>query len=153
LTPQQVLATAAERGISFDVDAEGMLIARPSALLDDTLREAIRQHKPELVRLVATRTTPMPEGWEQWRLLVFADSDHYVKVYSQALGTTVVLAGAEAVIPEQWRHLPTYRGEELLLLAAINPSPTELHQLHAVREVFGTTLQEVIEREQEVVQA
>ena len=52
MTPVEVLGQLHHRGATLAVDGERLLV-RPSSVLDDELRGAIKQHKSILLRLVA----------------------------------------------------------------------------------------------------
>lgn len=52
MTPVELMSQLHRRGAALSADGE-RLIVRPSSVLDDALRAAIREHKAALIRLVA----------------------------------------------------------------------------------------------------
>jgi hypothetical protein len=65
---QKVLEEARLAGLQISVE-DGNLVVTPSGLLTDSLREAIREHKLELVKALSVPAVPEPDcGWERMRL-------------------------------------------------------------------------------------
>jgi hypothetical protein len=65
---RQVLEEARLAGLKISVE-DGNLAVTPSSLLTESLREAIREHKPALVKALAMPAVPDPDwGWERMRI-------------------------------------------------------------------------------------
>jgi len=65
---RQVLEEARLAGLQISVE-DGNLAVTPSSLLTESLREAIRVHKPELVKALSVPAVPEPDcGWARMSL-------------------------------------------------------------------------------------
>ena len=69
MTPQALLDTLAARGVRLLLDGDG-LVVKPASKLTDADRQAIRNHKPELLRLLLLdhiEATWKPGEWLAYR--------------------------------------------------------------------------------------
>ncbi|HVS15499.1 MAG TPA: hypothetical protein VMV46_16365 [Thermoanaerobaculia bacterium] len=157
-TAAELIAEARARGLHLRVAGPGDLRVGPLDRLDPDLTARLKAAKAELIELLSARArepiTGSAEAIGRMDLAGFAAGDQAIRCRSRALGYfEVIFAGERARLPDCWQGIPVFRGEELLLLAEIQPNPVELRQLHAVRELFGTTLAEVLDRDPEEAQA
>lgn len=66
MTPEQVLSQARSSGISISVE-EGKLAVSPASRLTPDLRQAIRDHKDELLQTLSQPPRDTDDGWDRMR--------------------------------------------------------------------------------------
>lgn len=70
---QELIATLAARGVRLIPDGAG-LVAKPASRLTDSDRQAIRTHKPELLRLLLVDR--IAAAWKPGEWLAYRDDDN-----------------------------------------------------------------------------
>ncbi len=139
MTATEIRDEIARRGGRLDCQADRLLV-RPGSVLDDRLRQEIRQCKADLMTMLSKAMPPDPGGWD-W--LVYMPADRFragrylVRLYSEVLQEQVALISTAALLPRaKALGLVAYLPDEIDRLAAVHPDPDTLRKLHAIKKGF-----------------
>jgi len=150
----ELLKQVAERGVRVSLVGESLHL-RPKSALPPELVAKLREHKPELLQLLAANapvrvadTLGGPVEPEQESLLVadvvamplekFATARLVIRVSSEVLGESVIFASDNAAV-DPGERLVVYRARELKLL--LGAGPKDIRTLHTAKKEFGGTIE------------
>ena len=154
---EEVLEEVRSRGAHVEARGEVLHIEAPRGALSPELVAAMRQLKPELLRLVGLASLTVGNALggvtelDEPSFLVaevcalpledFACAGLAVKVWSKVLGAVVILASDDAQLdPGELRTV--YRAHELRALLYLR-DPSELRSIHAYKKTFRGTIIDV----------
>jgi len=126
-SPIEILAEAAERGLTLGVKQPHTLTVQPANRCPKDFADVLTQHKPRLLVLLQLAFTI---------------------AYSDALGETIIFAENEdtktALVAAGAEPFSIYTKDELRILVAQNRAkpflPDELHKLHEAKRRFNGTV-------------
>ncbi len=158
MNPQELLADLERLGVAYSVEGQHLRLEAPRGAISDEMRQALKEHKPQIVELLCQRQRAPATGGHcgepskagrvaEMTLEAFAEAGLILKVRSEVLGCSVLFVSDD--VPEAaiaGYDIPIYRAAELRKLALLNPAPHSLRGLHDAKTIFEGTITDVRDR-------
>ena len=138
MTAEALLSRLTELDVHLEAAGQELNCDAPAGVMTDDLLTEMREHKEELLNLVADPFASV----DDWSLSRFATSGLCRKVRSKVLGEIIILAADNADVPVD--DAVVYRVAEARLLVGLPPE--QIRAFHKVKVYFDGVIEQGVDR-------